>query len=69
MVLAMWLAGCAGFEVLGLLFADVQVADRRWAVGGGLRAAIRGSRANRFFDALARISRRAARDGSTDGCS
>src|ERR1700747_3074769 len=35
MVLAMLLAGLRRCEVLGLRFEDVQVADRRLAVGGG----------------------------------
>jgi integrase/recombinase XerD len=53
MVLAMLLAGLRRCEVLGLRFADVQVADRRLAVtegkGGHHRIV---PVANRFFDAL-----------------
>ena len=53
MVLAMLLAGLRRCEVLGLRFADVQVADRRLAVvegkGGHHRVV---PAANRFFDAL-----------------
>jgi integrase len=53
MVLAMLLAGLRRCEVLGLRFADVQVADRRLAVvegkGGHHRIV---PAANRFFDAL-----------------
>ena len=53
MVLAMLLAGLRRCEVLGLRFADVQVADRRLVVvegkGGHHRVV---PAANRFFDAL-----------------
>ena len=53
MVLAMLLAGLRRCEVLGLRFADVQVADRRLAVvegkGGHHRIV---PVANRFFDVL-----------------
>ena len=53
MVLAMLLAGLRRCEVLGLRFADVQLADRRLAVvegkGGHHRIV---PVANRFFDAL-----------------
>jgi integrase/recombinase XerD len=53
MVLAMLLAGLRRCEVLGLRFADVQVADRRLAVvegkGGHHRIV---PAANRFFDVL-----------------
>jgi integrase/recombinase XerD len=53
MVLGMLLAGLRRCEVLGLRFADVQVADRRLAVvegkGGHHRIV---PAANRFFDAL-----------------
>jgi site-specific recombinase XerD len=53
MVLAMLLAGLRRCEVLGLRFADVQVADRRLAViegkGGHHRVV---PAANRFFGAL-----------------
>src|SRR5436189_6200758 len=53
MVLGMLLAGLRRCEVLGLRFADVQVADRRLAVtegkGGHHRVV---PAANRFFDAL-----------------
>ena len=53
MLLAMLLAGLRRCEVLGLRFADVQVADRRLAVvegkGGHHRVV---PAANRFFDAL-----------------
>ena len=53
MVLAMLLAGLRRCEVLGLRFADVQIADRRLAVvegkGGHHRVV---PAANRFFDAL-----------------
>jgi hypothetical protein len=53
MVLAMLLAGLRRCEVLGLRFADVQVADRRLAVvegkGGHHRVV---PAANRFFEAL-----------------
>ena len=53
MVLAMLLAGLRRCEVLGLRFADVQVADRRLFIvegkGGHHRVV---PVANRFFDAL-----------------
>ena len=53
MVLAMLLAGLRRCEVLGLRFADVQVADRRLVVvegkGGHHRVV---PAANRFFEAL-----------------
>src|ERR1700745_1833323 len=53
MVLGMLLAGLRRCEVLGLRFADVQVADRRLVVvegkGGHHRVV---PAANRFFDAL-----------------
>jgi integrase/recombinase XerD len=53
MILAMLLAGLRRCEVLGLRFADVQVADRRLAVtegkGGHHRVV---PAANRFFEAL-----------------
>ena len=53
MVLGMLLAGLPRCEVLGLRFADVQVADRRLVVvegkGGHHRVVLA---ANRFFDAL-----------------
>ena len=53
MVLAMLLAGLRRCEVLGLRFADVQVADRRLVItegkGGHHRVV---PAANRFFDAL-----------------
>ncbi len=53
MVLAMLLAGLRRCEVLGLRFADIQVADRRLVVvegkGGHHRVV---PAANRFFDAL-----------------
>ncbi len=53
MLLAMLLAGLRRCEVLGLRFADVQVADRRLAIvegkGGHHRVV---PAANRFFDAL-----------------
>jgi site-specific recombinase XerD len=53
MILAMLLAGLRRCEVLGLWFADVQVADRRLVIvegkGGHHRVV---PAANRFFDAL-----------------
>jgi integrase/recombinase XerD len=53
MVLAMLLAGLRRCEVLGLRFAEIQVADRRLVVTegkGGLHRVV--PAAGRFFEAL-----------------